>query len=178
MTRMCGDCSLCCRLLPVRSIGKLDGQRCKHQRHTGCRVYHGAEFPSECRIWNRRWLVDQAGETSRPDRSHIVIDIMPDYVRVKPDSADDFQPVEVVQCWIDPRYPDAHKDPEFRAFVEARAAEGILTIVRTSAKVAFILVAPCLSASKAWEEVHPQMTEETHTPRQVLDALGKRVRNE
>src|SRR5258707_183047 len=134
LTRQCGDCTLCCKLLPVRSIGKLDGQRCKHQRHTGCKIYHQPGFPRECLNWNCRWLVNDAGDTARPDRSHIVIDIMPDYVRVKPNEGDDFEPVEVVQCWIDPKYPDAHEDPKFRAFAEVHARAGRIMMVRYSSK--------------------------------------------
>ena len=39
-TRQCGDCTLCCRLLPVRSLNKGAGERCKHQSHArGCKVY-------------------------------------------------------------------------------------------------------------------------------------------
>lgn len=60
MPRQCGDCQLCCKLLPVQSLGKEAGQRCKHQRHSkGCAVYAQLERVSpECRLWNCRWLVE------------------------------------------------------------------------------------------------------------------------
>ena len=38
--RQCGDCQLCCKLLPVKSLAKLAGDRCSHQKHhKGCDVY-------------------------------------------------------------------------------------------------------------------------------------------
>ena len=38
--RQCGECTLCCKLLPVPPLNKLAGQKCKHQRfpHHGCAV--------------------------------------------------------------------------------------------------------------------------------------------
>jgi len=95
MSRQCGACTLCCKLLPVhdgvlingkRMQGNLDkpaGERCRYQRHTGCTVYNTALMPACCKMWNCRWLGnDDTGDLSRPDRSHYVIDIMPDYVTV------------------------------------------------------------------------------------------------
>ena len=76
MTRQCGDCQLCCKLLPVPPLEKKAGQRCQHQKFgKGCTVYHSrAGMPMECSIWNCRWLVnDDADELSRPDRVHYVI---------------------------------------------------------------------------------------------------------
>src|SRR5262249_38032112 len=111
LTRRCGDCTLCCRLLPMKrdqysrqevteaivglvqrgfarpsefvgmmlEFDKPHGERCPHQCSKGCRVY--ARRPFGCRYWNCRWLVnDDCGDLRRPDRSHVVIDLMPDFV--------------------------------------------------------------------------------------------------
>jgi Fe-S-cluster containining protein len=120
MNRQCGDCQLCCKLLPMQPgrrearattalieaglarpdefVGMLPewtkpaGERCKFQKAgKGCAVY--ARRPLGCRLWNCRWLVD-AGETSRPDRAHYVIDIMPDVIRMVPNEGDS-APVEI-----------------------------------------------------------------------------------
>ena len=67
-TRRCGDCQLCCKLLPVGALGKAAGERCRHQRHhKGCAVYRKRGFPSECGAWSCRWLVeDDTADLSRP----------------------------------------------------------------------------------------------------------------
>lgn len=82
MNRTCGDCQLCCKLLPVRAVGKGANERCRHQRFgKGCAIYHHPSFPVECRVWSCRWLVDpEAHGLSRPDRTHYVVDIMPDFL--------------------------------------------------------------------------------------------------
>lgn len=116
MNRRCGDCTLCCKLLPAPELEKPAGARCSHQRHgKGCAVY--ARRPWSCATWTCRWLAgDDTSDLSRPDRVHYVIDVMPDFVRVGPDS----QAVPVVQVWIDPDYPDAHRDPRLRAYLARR----------------------------------------------------------
>jgi hypothetical protein len=70
-------------LLPVKELGKGAGERCRHQRGLGCKVYHQLKTVSpSCAMWTCRWLVeDDTSDLSRPDRSHYVIDVMPDYVR-------------------------------------------------------------------------------------------------
>jgi hypothetical protein len=38
--RRCGDCQLCCKLLPTREVNKPANTRCQHQRaHKGCAIY-------------------------------------------------------------------------------------------------------------------------------------------
>ena len=87
MTRQCGSCTLCCKLLPVRDnlvgIDKDAGVRCRHQSSSkGCKVYHKPwDFPVACGMWSCRWLVDPETEgLRRPDRSHYVVDIIPDEI--------------------------------------------------------------------------------------------------
>lgn len=169
--RQCGDCTLCCKLLPVPPLGKGAGERCKHQRHTGCQVYHKRGMPPECAIWNCRWLVNDAGETSRPDRSHIVIDVMPDFVTATNDETGEKFQVEVIQCWIDPRYPDAHKDPAFRAYLIKEAEEHQrVALIRYDARDAMTLVAPPIGGGE-WREIRGQSTEKTHSALEILEAL-------
>src|SRR5437879_280323 len=108
--RRCGGCTLCCRLLPMkarphadtmevvramieRGIGapkdftgmipdfdKPAGERCSHQRTgKGCAIY--TKRPFGCRFWNCAWLANaDTADLRRPDRSHYVVDIAPDYV--------------------------------------------------------------------------------------------------
>jgi hypothetical protein len=118
--RQCGDCTLCCKLLPVSRIGKPANTRCVHQRHGRCKAYASLWSVSpDCKLWSCRWLTkDGTNAMSRPDRSHYVIDIMPDYIKAWDGDAGDIREVPVVQIWVDPDYPDAHRDPALRAWID------------------------------------------------------------
>ena len=173
--RQCGDCQLCCKLLPVKSLGKLAGQRCQHQRHhKGCDVYKqlGRVSP-ECKLWNCRWLVEDDTEgLSRPDRSHYVLDLMPDFVTLRDDATGEAQHVEVVQIWVDPKYPDAHRDPLLRAYLERRAKENVVGIVRWDNERAMVIFPPEMSENRQWNEVTTQFKVKEHSVDEVVAALG------
>lgn len=179
MKRACGDCQLCCKLLPVRSLGKGAGERCKHQRHhKGCAIYTKLhQIAPECRLWNCRWLLnDDAGELARPDRSHYVIDVMPEYVTVEEPDGGPTHKFRVVQVWVDPKHPDAHRDPALRDWLERR--QGWAMLVRYSGHDGFVVFPPNLAADGQWHEVmsnHP--AEVNHTAADLVrhfgwDALG------
>jgi hypothetical protein len=121
MKRQCGDC---CKLLPVPPLQKAAGVACRFQKfHKGCAVYHKPEMPPECSIWNCRWLVtDDTDELSRPDRAHYVIDVMPDFITINQEDGEP-QNIQVAQIWVDPKYPDAHRDPTLRRWMFRRAQE-------------------------------------------------------
>jgi hypothetical protein len=173
--RQCGDCQLCCKLLPVHSLGKLAGQRCGHQRvGKGCMVYQqlGRVAP-ECKLWNCRWLVsDDTENLSRPDRSHYVLDLMPDFVTLRDDNTGEARHIEVVQIWVDPKHPDVHRDPALRAYLERRAEEGIAGLVRWDNEAAVAIFAPALSADHEWHEVGSKFTLKAHTVEDKVKALG------
>lgn len=110
--RQCGECQLCCRLLPVEEFNKPALTRCSYQRHgKGCSIYAGR--PISCRLWSCRWLVnDDMGDQSRPDRSGIVVDMMPDLIKI------DGQTFPVIVVWLDRDRPLAYRDAAFRRYVE------------------------------------------------------------
>jgi hypothetical protein len=171
--RECGDCQLCCKLLPVKGINKPALTRCQHQRHgKGCAVYHKPErgFPRECGLWSCVWLVGaDAATLRRPDRSHYVIDVMPDYItNEEPDGTS--RKMGVVQIWADPKFPDCHRDPELRAWLERR--QGWCGLVRYGNDSAIFLVPPYLNDTGEWIEKGSNLREENHSFGQVLQALG------
>jgi hypothetical protein len=169
--RECGGCTACCKLLPVYDnepwygrapIQKAAGERCPHQRHNkGCAIYSNRPFC--CRVWNCRWLVNEAGDTRRPDHAHYVIDIMPDIVRgVDPNTGQKYH-AEAVQVWVDPRHRDAHRDPALRAFLARRAAEhGEVAIIRYNSREAFVLCAPTMSGTGDWAEMNGTVAKRDH----------------
>jgi hypothetical protein len=170
--RECGSCTLCCKLLPVKTIRKPANTRCPHQSFKGCRVYHKPEkgFPWECGLWNCVWLANNEAEgLRRPDHCHYVVDIMPDYVTHQaPDGTSVVIPV--VQIWADPKYPDAHRDPALRAWLILR--NGFCGLVRDGNDDGLLIVPPYLNDSGKWIEKGSNMREENHTFGQVLQALG------
>jgi hypothetical protein len=178
LTRQCGDCQLCCKLLPVRSLDKGAGVRCQHQRHhKGCAVYAtlGRVSP-ECKLWNCRWLVEDGTEgLSRPDRSHYVLDLMPDFVTFRDNATGEAQHIEVVQIWVDPKYPDAHRDPALRAYMERRADQGAAALVRWDNERALAVFAPALNADRQWHEVESDFRTKDHTVEEKIAALGTMV---
>jgi hypothetical protein len=179
MKRACGDCQLCCRLVPVPSIGKDGGVRCKHQKFgKGCAVYHRHGMPPECSLWNCRWLVnDDTADLSRPDRSHYVIDIMPDFVTLRPNDGGEPQTIQVAQVWVDPKHPDAHRDPALRRWMERRAEQGIAAIVRFNPKDAIVIFAPPFDADRGeWHEVTSGVPQKSHTFDEITNALGGQAR--
>lgn len=127
--RHCGSCTLCCRLVPVEELKKTAGERCAHQRHTGCAIYQ--RRPQSCRLWSCQWRLGTDTEDQlRPDRSHCVIDCMPDVMLLNYGDGTEKVPVQAVQIWVDDRYPDAHRAPAIRAYMQRQAAKGIATMVR------------------------------------------------
>ena len=142
------------------------GEKCPHQRFKkGCRIYERRPFG--CRMWNCRWLVnDDCNELPRPDRAHYVLDISPDFVR------NGEQIVPVIQVWLDAGFPDAHRDPKLRIYLERRAREGYAALVRIDAVKAILLVAPALSPDGNWLEIEPQVKEQEHTALDKWQALG------
>lgn len=171
--RRCNGCTLCCKLIPVRSIGKDAGTRCRHQTFKGCSIY--ARRPAECVFWTCRWLAaDDTAELSRPDRSHYVIDVMPDYVTIVHDDTGERQTVPVVQIWVDPKYPEAHRDPALRRYLMRRGEQGTAAIIRYTATTGFVLWPPNMSTDGQWHatDTAASMREHSHTFEEIAAALS------
>lgn len=121
--RKCNECTLCCRLLPVSEMGKPANTKCTYQRISGCTVYE--RRPWSCRFWSCEWLRDET-IVSRPDKSHYVIDPSPDYIELVDDIAPTGQKIPVIQIWVDPKHPDAYKNPELMAWLNDKKATALI----------------------------------------------------
>jgi hypothetical protein len=156
MKRECGACQACCSLLPVKEIGKKTGERCQHQKYgVGCKIHEKRFFyPNSCRVWNCAWLGDpDTAKLSRPDRSHYVVDIMPDFIVLGDDPVNG-QKVQAVQVWVDPAYPHAHRDPALREFLLKIATEhGAVAVIRYNSTESIVLVAPPMAENGQWTEI-------------------------
>jgi hypothetical protein len=156
MNRKCGDCTLCCKLVPVADLHKAAGERCKHQTHKGCRVYARLALVSpSCQLWSCQWLVNpDAGELRRPDRAHYVIDIMPDFVGVQDDTTGETRDMPTMQIWADPDHPDAWRHDEALRRYMLRAAEqdGQMAVVRYGSNVGVAVIAPTFVSDGQWHE--------------------------
>jgi hypothetical protein len=76
MTRECGACSLCCRVMGVPEV-KQDHEWCPHAKpgKGGCAIY--ASRPARCREFNCQWLMDnKIPDYWKPSKSKIVINIV------------------------------------------------------------------------------------------------------
>jgi hypothetical protein len=100
--RICGDCSLCCKLIRVDAFAKPPGSWCMHcsPGETGCRIYDSR--PAECRDFYCAWMVSPSlGEEWRPSRCKIVL-------RVESDG-------KLIAAHVDPSDPTAwRRQPYFR----------------------------------------------------------------
>jgi hypothetical protein len=178
MNRECGDCTLCCKLLPVNELDKPANTKCIHQRQfRGCLVYHTTKMPFSCSLWNCRWLVnDDTGNMARPDRAHYVIDILPDSIIAM--DGDRIIHIPTVQIWVDPKFPDAHKDPRLRAYLLRRGEEGIVGQIRFNSYDAMILIPPNMNKEKIWVERSANMSQPEGGVERIANALvaqGKKV---
>ncbi len=134
--RKCGDCTLCCRILPVHdpNLNKDHGVRCKHQRHTGCVIYENR--PNTCRQWSCGWLVGLGvDKMSRPDRSGYVVDPIADFAILTSPHMNDGKPFDqpMVVVWVDPKTPDKWRSDEaLFEFFERWGEQGFGALVRYS----------------------------------------------
>ena len=156
-SRRCGSCQLCCRLLPVLALSKGANTRCAYQRTgKGCTVYRTRQMPAECHVWSCRWLVDPAtASLHRPDRSHYVIDVMPDMIGIDENGVT--RDCMVVQVWVDPNFPNAHRDPALRRYLEALAETDRMPALVRCGSVGLVLIAPSLNTSGEWQEIRSQV---------------------
>jgi len=172
--RQCGGCTLCCRLVPVKSLGKPAGSRCKHQRYgKGCAVHARlASISPECRAWNCRWLLNlDTADLARPDRSHFVIDVALDFIELTDQATGLTRNIPVVQVWADPKHRDAWNCDPLRAFIERRGREGIAALVRFNSHTAVAVIPPGV-VDGTWHVVNSAMNLPEHSVEQIAAAIG------
>lgn len=174
--RRCGSCTLCCRLLPVRTLEKPANTRCQHQRHgKGCRIYADLQLRvPECHTWTCRWLTqgDTLPGVPRPDHAHFVIDVVPDFVTVQDNETGASHDILALQVWVDPAHRDAHRHPALRAYIEKLCEEQpTVAICRFNERDAVTLIPPALNSSGKWAEMSQGQVVE-NTPERMARLWG------
>jgi hypothetical protein len=175
--RVCGQCQLCCKLLPVPGppLFKLAGVKCRHQKHgKGCMIY--ASRPTACRVFACRWLADrETAGMPRPDRAHYVIDVASDYVEAVEEATGKRTRIGVVQVWIDPAYPDAYRTPELTAYMlHIATTYRMATIIRQNSREAFTVFPPPLSSDGQWHEITGNIVTRDADDAQIMQDLEGR----
>lgn len=198
--RRCGECTLCCKLMPMdgspanvargqkiafamlahgliepkelngilADFDKPAGCRCPHQRsNKGCAVY--ARRPIGCRTWSCAWLSgEDTHDLRRPDRSRYCIDVNPDFITTVDDKTGERTNIQVVQIWLDPKAPDAWRDPALLAYLDRRGKEGIAAIIRLDELRGFTLIPPSMSGDGEWKKIESKVKTTTRTPEERI----------
>jgi hypothetical protein len=170
MKRECGECQLCCRLLPVVSLEKVANQKCQFQKfHKGCSVYRTRKMPFECHTWNCRWIVSTIPDNmARPDRVHYVVDLMPDAIVVKNNETGQSQAMECIVVWCDPKYPLAYRNPQLYEWV---ATQNKVLMVRMNSRDSIICFPPAKNSTGVWQEVVTVAHERDEVTAAIEDAI-------
>lgn len=152
--RVCGGCTTCCKLIPVPTLGKPAGVRCKHSRAgKGCSIY--SKRPTDCRSWSCRWMADrETAGMPRPDRCHYVIDLAYDYVTQQRNDGGEPVKISVIQVWVDPAFRAASRAPELLEYMDRMATKyRVATIIRFDSRDGYVVFPPALSSDGEWHEV-------------------------
>jgi hypothetical protein len=196
--RHCGDCTLCCKLLPMKAnataehllavaktielglavpgIAEFDkpaGERCPDQRHhKGCAIY--ARRPNGCQLWNCRWLLnDDTADLRRPDRAGYVIDVMLDFITLDPGDGSPQQNIQAVVIWVDgdERWRD---DVALRDYLIRRGLEGKVAMIRFNSRDATTVFPPNMCSDGQWREFPRNQTTQVaqHTAKELFEGLA------
>ena len=70
--KSCGNCTLCCLLLPIPEVNSNPNELCSHC-NDGCNIYETR--PQSCRDFKCDWLLTpEMGEDLRPDRCNVIFE--------------------------------------------------------------------------------------------------------
>jgi hypothetical protein len=161
--RRCGDCQLCCRLLPIKDGHLIDGRptpgffhkpantKCKHQKFgVGCAIY--SRRPFACQAFSCRWLTNEdTADQQRPDRAHCVIDPMPDAIEIMDNDTGIQSSIQVLQIWVDPRHRYAYREEPMRSYIERQGKQGLASLIRWSSSEG-VVVFPASITGNVWQE--------------------------
>lgn len=156
--RSCGSCTSCCTWVPVeRPLNKPAGVACRHVGSKGCRIH--PTRPDVCRYWNCAWLYQaETAAMKRPDHAGYLIDPMPQTLMVEN------TPWPVLQVWVDPERPHAHRDPALRDYLNEMGRQHQMpALIRWAHPTpqegaeSMLLVPPSMRTDNQWHEQRQAM---------------------
>ena len=97
--RHCGECTICCAVMPVTELQKPEYTACSYCTTTGCTVYESR--PLTCRGWSCEWWTGRLGltEEQRPDKLGLLFSFHPRFIvahECQPGSALNPEAIEVL----------------------------------------------------------------------------------
>ena len=113
----CGDCTLCCKLLPIedKDLSKDHSVLCNHC-DKGCTIYE--DRPESCVNFNCNFIEDNLDISLRPDNTNIIFE----KIRTK-----------IYMGLIDPSFADSWKSDTVDSYIEELNKYGI-SVIMTSYK--------------------------------------------
>jgi len=74
--RVCGECTLCCKLPAVPEFNKPTGEWCRYcNPKKGCQIY--TTRPESCKNFQCLWLLNSLPDYLRPDKSGVIFESLP-----------------------------------------------------------------------------------------------------
>jgi hypothetical protein len=106
--RLCGDCTLCCKLMAIEELAKPANCWCPHCKPgRGCTIY--ADRPAECENFSCLWLInDLLDEQWKPNKSKLVLTTSEDGIEIR----------------CDPGFPDAWRKEPYGSEIRKWAVSG------------------------------------------------------
>jgi hypothetical protein len=204
--RRCGDCTLCCKLLPMQAgayppehvaetaaamiaagwatVESFRGMMADFDKPAGVACQHQSHHRG-CKVYSRRpfgcryWNCRWLTGDDTADLRR------PDRSRYVIDLVPDFVTltegdtrtnVEIVQIWVDSKTPDAWRDPALLAYIERRGKEGKAALIRFDNKRAIAVFPPSMSMDGQWHEFDHGTPEPQHLGAKLIEGLAS-VRN-
>jgi hypothetical protein len=131
MTRACGTCSLCCKVMAVPALGKPRNTWCQHARpgRGGCAIQGQPERPVECGEFMCAWLErpDVLPDDLRPDRVHA-------FITGAKAGAPGQAMGDAIVVHVDPGYPDAWRTGPLAGLIERVTRAGLRVLVAVGNK--------------------------------------------
>jgi hypothetical protein len=105
MTRECGDCTLCCKLLVIPELGKRANLWCPHcEQSMGCLIHEELIFPNSCKEFDCLWKQGYGTEDMKPSKSKVVMGCTTDGVNLV--------------LYVDTTRPNAWETPKFNTIIK------------------------------------------------------------
>jgi hypothetical protein len=124
--KLCGDCTLCCKVMAIEELAKPASIWCAHCKPgKGCLIYPSR--PTECQTFRCLWLLnDRLDQRWKPSRSKLVLTTSEDGIEIR----------------CDPGFPDAWRKEPFRSEIHELAVSGethdVTVVVIVGQKMIFV----------------------------------------